>query len=683
MAGVAAVALPLGAQQRRAITFEDFSAVRAVTDPQLSPDGRFVLYAVRTTSIDANRRSTTTFVVPVAGGERRAFPDDTTHATEARWAPDGLHVAYVAGGQLWMARGDGTDRRQLTKLTGGATGPIWSPQGDRVAFTSAVYPGCTAEACNAARAEQAETTKVKARIADQLMYRHWNRWDDGTRAHLYVMRIDGGGLRDLTEGAAYDVPPGPFGGSEGYAWSPDGRELAYSAKAATRDEAWNTDVNVCIVPSDGGTARVITADNKGADQTPVYSPDGRFIAYQSQQHAGFESDRWRLMLYDRASQRARELLPDWDRNADVYSFAPDSRSLYVTTADHARDKVYRVALSPGGTAGTVALLAGDHNNHDASFSHSGAVVVWIRDAAQTPAEVWVARVGDLALADARQLTHENDALIAKLDLPGAEDFWFRGAGGDSVQGMLVRPPGWVQGRKYPAILLIHGGPQVPWLDTWHGRWNYEMFAATGAAVVIINPRGSPGYGQKFVNEVSKDWGGKVYTDLMKGMDAALARWKWIDSTRLGAGGGSYGGYMTNWIAGHSTRFKALATHAGVFNLDAMYGATEELWFNDWEFGGPWWDPKAQKEQYRRWSPHLFAQHFKTPTLVMHGELDYRVPYSEGLSMFTALQRRNVPSRLVVFPDEGHWISKPQNQRLWWNEMQGWFRRWLATDKPAL
>jgi len=233
------------------------------------------------------------------------------------------------------------------------------------------------------------------------------------------------------------------------------------------------------------------------------------------------------------------------------------------------------------------------------------------------------------------------------------------------------------------VLLIHGGPQVPWLDTWHGRWNYEMFAATGAAVVIINPRGSPGYGQKFVNEVSRDWGGKVYTDLMKGMDAALARWKWIDSTRLGAGGGSYGGYMTNWIAGHSTRFKALATHAGVFNLDAMYGATEELWFNDWEFGGPWWDPKAQKEQYRRWSPHLFAQHFKTPTLVMHGELDYRVPYSEGLSMFTALQRRNVPSRLVVFPDEGHWISKPQNQRLWWNEMQGWFRRWLATDKPAL
>jgi dipeptidyl aminopeptidase/acylaminoacyl peptidase len=271
----------------------------------------------------------------------------------------------------------------------------------------------------------------------------------------------------------------------------------------------------------------------------------------------------------------------------------------------------------------------------------------------------------------------NDALVAQLTLNPAEDFWFKGAGGDSVQGFIVKPPQYVAGQKYPMILLIHGGPQGAWLDNWHGRWNYQMFAATGAGLVIINPRGSTGYGQRFVDEVSKGWGGKVYTDLMNGLDAALRRNAWMDSTRMGAAGGSFGGYMVNWIAGHSNRFKVLVSHAGPFNLENMYAATEELWFPEWEYGGPFWDPKAMREQYRVYSPHLYAAKFRTPTLVLNGELDYRVPYTEGLSMFTALQRQGVPSRLVVFPDEGHWIAKPQNQRLWWGEVQGWLSKYLS------
>lgn len=680
LVALAAATRPAWAQPKRAMTIDDLLAVQAVADPQLSPDGRFVLYAVRTVAFEANRRLVTTYVQPVAGGAARAFPDDSTRASEARWSPDGQRVAYVAGGQLWVTRADGTERRRLTALTGGASGPAWSPVGDRLAFTSGVYPECRDEACNAARADAAEKSKVKAHVADQLMYRHWNRWDDGTRSHLFVVGADGSGLRDLVGGATFDVPPGPFGGSEGYAWSPDGREIAYTAKLATRDQAWTTDANLYVVPSAGGTPELITGANKGADQNPVYSPDGKWILYQSQKRAGFESDRWRLLAYDRVARTSREELPGWDRNADAYQFV-GAGAVIVQTMDHGRDIFVRLPRGGSEMVPAPVPLRTAHNNNQLSVSSNGMVVAWMRDAAEVPAEVWTGRLENGALVDARALTHLNDALVARLDLSPVEDFWFRGAGGDSVQGFLLKPPGWRADRKSPAILLIHGGPQGAWLDQWHSRWNFQLFAATGAALVIVNPRGSFGYGQKFVDGVSRDWGGKVFADLMNGLDAAIARNPWIDTTRLGATGGSFGGYMVNWIAGHTTRFKALSSHAGVFNLEAMAGATEEQWFSDWEMGGPWWNDAAMKAQYRRWSPHLSAGKFVTPTLVTQGELDYRVPVGESLSLYTALQRRNVPSRLVVFPDEGHWILKPQNQRLWWAEQQGWFKRYLVPDRP--
>jgi dipeptidyl aminopeptidase/acylaminoacyl peptidase len=670
-----------GAQQggtRRPITFADFAAVKGVSDAQISPDGARVMYAVRTADVDANRRTAATWIAPVSGGAARRFPDDSTAATEARWSPDGRRVAYVAGGQLWVASADGTERRKLTSLNGGATGPAWSPTGDRIAFTSRVFPECGNDACNMARQAGRDTSKVKAYVADQLMFRHWNAWDDGTRAHLFVVGVDGSGPRDLTPGAPYDVPPGPFGGSEGYAWAPDGRELAYTAKSAGREQAWSTDVNVYVVPATGGAAAVITAVNRGADQNPVYSPDGRWIAYASQARPGFESDRWRLMLYDRTARQPRELLPSWDRHAEAYLFTQNGRALLIQTGDRGRDKLFRVGLDARGTAvGMPALLVGEGNNLGFTASRDGAALAWLRDATDRPAEVHVASVGTRGASAVRQLTHYNDSLLATLRLHPAEDYWFVGAGGDSVHGFVLKPPQWEPGRKYPVVLLIHGGPQGAWLDTWHSRWNYQMFAARGMGLVIVNPRGSTGYGQRFVDEVSRGWAGKVYTDLMNGLDAALTRYPWLDSTRLGAAGGSYGGYMVNWIAGHSNRFDALVSHAGPFNLEHMYGATEELWFPEWEYGGPWWDTTAMSQQYRQFSPHLAARNFKTPTLVLHGELDYRVPYTEGLSMFTALQRQGVPSRLVVFPDEGHWIAKPQNQRLWWNEVQGWLERYLG------
>jgi dipeptidyl aminopeptidase/acylaminoacyl peptidase len=561
---------------------------------------------------------------------------------------------------------------------------VWAPASDRVAFTSRVYPRCRSEACNASVADSIEQSPVKAHVADRLMYRHWNAWDDATRSHLFVANIADIAVRDLVPGAEYDVPPGPFGGSEGYAWSPDGRELAYSAKLPARDEAWSTDVNLYTVPATGGTSRVVTSDSRGADQNPVYSPDGRWIAYVSQARAGFEADKLRLMLMDRATGASRELLPGWDRSADSHQFTDAGKSLLIVANDRGRDRVLTVALDANGAARSAAptVLVGDMNNVGPTLSRDGRTMVWLRDAADRPAELWVRSVQARGQTVLRALTHHNDALVSQLALAPAEDLWFRGANGDSVHAYLVRPPNQEPGRRYPLILLVHGGPQGAWLDQWHGRWNYAMFAATGAAVLAVNPRGSTGYGQTFTDDVSKDWGGKAYEDLMKGVDAALVAHPWLDGSRLGAAGGSYGGYMVNWIGGHSDRFRALVSHAGVFNLENMYGATEETWFPEWEYGGPYWEPKAMAEQYRKWSPHLAAGSMRTPTLVLHGELDYRVPYYEGVSLFTALQRQHVPSRLVVFPDEGHWVGKPQNQRLWWGEVQGWLTKYLNDPKPS-
>lgn len=677
------------------MTFEDFAAVRNVGDPQVSPDGRWILYSVRTTDVGANRRTTVTKLQATTGGAARQFPDASTAATEARWSPDGKRIAYSAKGQIWVADVSGANARQITNVNGGASGPVWSPTGDRIAFVSGVYPDCDSDGCNIERAKAADTAKVKAHIADNLLYRHWTEWTPETRSHLFIVSPDGTGLRDVTSGIKYDVPPGPFGGSEAYSFSPDGKELAYTAKDQGREDAWSTDLNLYTVAVAAGSPSVITAGNRGADQNPVYSPDGRFIIYASQARAGFESDRQRLMAYDRAARTSRELLPSWDRNADGYAFSPRGDAIYLTSVDASRTKLFRITRSGSGWTTTPQLLTPGGNNFALSVSGDGKTLAWLQDATERPAEVMLATavsftlipsdgafsgnppsVGTGGLANVRRLTHENDALLAQLKLYPAEDFWFKGADGDSVQGILVKPPQYQAGKKFPVLFLIHGGPQGEWLDQWHGRWNFELFASPGFGIVAINPRGSFGYGQRFTDQISRDWGGKVYTDLMNGLDAALSRNSWLDSSRVGAGGGSYGGYMTNWIAGHSNRFKALFTHAGVFNLENMYGATEEIWFSEWEFGGPYWEKAAMDSVYRRWSPHLFAGNFRTPHLVVVGELDYRVPYTEGLSLFTALQRQGVPSRLIDFPDEGHWIGKPQNQRLWWGEVLGWFTKYL-------
>ncbi|MHB1312351.1 MAG: S9 family peptidase [Gemmatimonadaceae bacterium] len=671
LAGLVAlgIAPALTAQQRRPITFEEFASARIVSDPQLSPDGRWLLYAVRSTDLSANKRTTRTYLAPVAGGAARQFPDDKTLASEARWAPDGSKVAYVSGGQLWIASPAGDVTRQMTTLTGGASGPVWSPMGDHVAFVSAVHPACRDDACNAAQEKAKSDSKVKAHIADDLLFRHWVAYDDGTRSHLFVVN-HAGEVRDLVPGAPYDVPPGPFGGSEGYSFTPDGQFAVYTAKDQGSANAWSTDVNVYAVGVAGGTPRVLTAANKGADQNPVVMPDGRLLVYASQRRAGFEADKWRLMGSDLGGMAARELLPAWDRNADGYVAAPDGKTLLVLAGDQGRDKYFRVTLDAKGNAGTPQPVITEHNNTQLSMAGNGTVA-WIRESASAPGEVWIGTLDAGGVSSQRAFTHENDALLAHFTLPPLEDYWFTGANNVKIHGFVMKPPQFKAGEKFPVLLLIHGGPQGAWLDSWSTRWNYQMFATGGYGLVIINPTGSTGYGQTLTDGVSKDWGGKVYVDLMNGLNAALKANPWMDSTRMAAAGGSYGGYMVNWIAGHTNRFKALVSHAGPFNLENMYAATEELWFPEWEYGGPFWNSDAMAAQYRKFSPHLYAKNFKTPTLVINGELDYRVPYTEGLSMFTALRRQGVESRIVIFPDEGHWVLKPQNSQLWYKEFHAW------------
>lgn len=672
-----AVAVPfVGAQSRRPITFEEFAAARVVSDPQLSPDGHWILYAVRSTDLAANRRTTRTWLAPVAGGAARQFPNEKTMATEARWSPDGRSVAYTSGGQLWIAPvTDGTPK-QLTNLTGGASGPVWSPAGGHIAFVSAVYPECRDDACNAAKEKAKEESKVKARIADDLMFRHWNAYDEGTRSHLFVVKPDGSDLRDLVPGATYDVPPGPFGGSEGYTFMPDGQRMVFTAKDQGSADAWTTDINVYGVAVSGGSARVLTADNKGADQNPVVLPDGRMLLYASQQRAGFEADKWRLMGAELAGMGGRELLPNWDRNADGIVAAPDGKTLLVLAGDVGRDKYFRVTLDANANAGAPQPVITEHNNTQLSIASNGTVA-WIRESASAPGEVWIGTLDASGVSNQRQFTHENDAHLAQFTLPPLEDYWFTGANGVKIHGWVMKPPQFEAGKKFPVLLLIHGGPQGAWLDAWSTRWNYQLFASGGYGLVVLNPTGSTGYGQKLTDGVSKDWGGKVYVDIMNGLNAALKANPWMDSTRMAAAGGSYGGYMVNWIAGHTNRFRALVSHAGPFNLEHMYSATEELWFPEWEYGGPFWNAAAMATQYRKFSPHLYAKNFKTPTLVIHGELDYRVPYTEGLSMFTTLRRQGVDARLIVYPDEGHWILKPQNSQLWYREFHGWLGKYLT------
>jgi dipeptidyl aminopeptidase/acylaminoacyl peptidase len=655
----------VSAQQSGHYSVEDLLKIRRVGDPQVSPDGKRVAFTIGDVNVDANRTVTQIYVMSSAGGDIKQLTSGTASSSSPRWSPDGKKIAYVTGDQLWVMEPDGSSKEQITKISTGAGGPVWSPDGNWIAFVSDVYPECATDDCNRSRNEAADKSKVKAHVTDRLLFRHWVEWRDLKRTHVFVIASKGGVARDLSPGD-FDSPPYAVAGDVDYSFSPDSKELAY-LRNPDKIEAISTNSDIYIVPTAGGPARDITAKNKGYEDTPVYTPDGKYIIYRSQATAGFEADRWRLMAYNRAAGTSVELLRNFDQGVDEIALSPDGNTIYFTAGDRGYENVYKVPVS-GGREQKVAGNVFASNLQVAPDN----TFVFVSSTLSAPAEIFRGNGGSVIA-----LTRVNNDLMAQANLKPAEEMEWTGALGKKIQGFVIKPVDFDPNKKYPLIVIIHGGPQSAFNNNWGYRWNPQVFANDGYVVFEPNPRGSTGYGQQFTNEISGDWGGKPYVDIMNGVADVLRRNSFIDRTRIGAAGASYGGYMVDWILGHNNdprfRFKTLVSHAGVYNLTSMYGATEELWFPEWEFKGtPWSNPAM----YARWSPNMFVRNFKTPTLVTAGEIDFRVPYTQSLELYTALQRTGVESKLILFPDEGHWILKPQNSAFWYHTVLDWFDKHL-------
>ncbi|HVP42009.1 MAG TPA: S9 family peptidase, partial [Terriglobales bacterium] len=632
-------------------------------------------------------------------GEATKLTNGQAGEDRPRFSPDGKRLAYVSAAdgssQVWTVGFDAAtgklagDAKRITSISTEAEGELWSPDGSSLLFVSQVYPDCKDDACNKARDEEKSKSKVKASIFTRLFYRHWSTYYVGKRSHLFIVPAEGGEARDLTPGD-HDVPPFSLGGQDMYAFSPDGKEVAYTSNI-DEVEATSTNNEIFIMPAAGGTPKKISV-SKGSDSTPLYSPDGKYIAWRMQVRPGYESDKFRLVVYERATGKITNLTERFDRWVDSIAWSPDSKVLYFTAEHKAHSLIYGVKTSPdrGGVYRIHALVGG--TNGDPAVTPDGKKLVFARVSVSAPNEIYAsdaafkgcpAQSGDVdkgkercTLHEATPITHMNDAVLAQVQMQPLEPFWFTGSQQAKVQGFLVKPPDFDPKKKYPVKFLIHGGPQGAWGDQWSYRWNAELFAAGGYVVIMINPRGSTGYGQKFIDDINGDWGGRAYLDLMMGLDYAERKYPFIDKTRECALGASYGGYMVNWLEGHTTRFKCLVSHDGMFNAESAYGATEELWFNEWEFRGTPWTNRAM---YQKWSPHMYAASFKTPILVVHGQKDYRLDVSEGFQMFTTVQRLKIPSKMLYFPDEGHWVLKPQNSQLWYKTVNGWVDQWTRVQ----
>jgi dipeptidyl aminopeptidase/acylaminoacyl peptidase len=699
--------------QKRAFTFEDMMKLKRVGAPVPSPDRKWVVFDCEDVDLAANTKISHLWIVPASGGESRRLNPTPNHEERARFSSDGKRLIWTSKAtdptQIWMCDFDPESGKlvgkphQVTSISTGADGAIWSPDGNNIVFVSAVYPDCNDDACNKQRDEELKKSKVKAKIFTRLFYRHWNAFTEFKRGHLFVVPADAtveAGVspapspesqptrlplqkssnepRDLTPGD-HDVPPFSLGGQDMYAISPDGHEVAYT-RNIDEVEATSTNNEIFVAPISGGTAKKIST-SPGADTTPLYSPDGKYLAWRSQARGGFEADKWRLLVQDRQSGKIKNLSEKFDRSVGSFCWGTLWRNPIIWLAYEDRGQSFIAGVEPEHDSNISPMPAWPRGDtHAENLAVMDRTIFYSQQFATAPDEIWhlTMSINHDTSAGAEPpaaITHMNDALLSQIDMQPLESFMFKGANEDDVQGFVVKPPGFDPKKKYPLKFLLHGGPQGAWGNEWTYRWNAELFAATGDYVVVmINFHGSTGYGQKFTDSISGDWGGKPCVDLMKGLDYVEKTYPFIDKNREAALGASYGGYMANWLLGHTNRFKCIVSHDGMFNAESAYGTTEELWFANWEFGGPPW---KKRDVYQKWSPHEYAQNFKTPTLVVHGQNDYRLDVSQGFDLFTTLQVLKVPSKMLYFPDEGHWVLKPQNSGLWYKTVNDWVDQWCG------
>lgn len=681
---------------KRPMQIDDLFKFKRLSEPQISPDGKTVVYVQGDVSLEKNKTTRSLWLVSSDG---KSAPRQLTNSEKSdghpRWSPDGKSILFESSrsgtSQLWIIDIAGGEARQLTTISTGASNGTWSRDGKQIAFVSAIYaensekPFAESDKLNKKKADEIEASPVKARVASKLFFRHWDEYVEDKRQHLFVASFENGKAgepRDVTPGDRDANPTSStFSSGDDFTFSPDGKFLYFTA-VPEKDEAWSTNYDICRVPVSGGTTKweAITKDNKAADTGPRFSPDGKWLAYRAQRKPGYEADRWEIMIAPvDGSAPAKSATAEVDRSADSVVWDFESKHVYCIVDENGSNVLYKVDATPGTDFGIASEFpwfapAGWSSLTVANTSLKFAL---LRSSLNRPAEIvtwgpWTQIEG----RDDNNVSHANDALIQQLDLAEPESIKVKGAGGVPMQMWLLKPPGFDAKKKWPLVYLVHGGPQSAWEDSWSYRWNAELWAAQGYVVALPNPRGSTGFGQKYVDEISGDWGGKCSEDLMAGL-AHLEEQPYIDKNRMAAAGASFGGYMVNWFAVNTGKFKCLISHCGVWNFESMYALTEELWFDEWEHGGPPWG--KNRESYEKHSPHRLAGNlgkFKTPMLVIHNDLDFRVPVAEGLQLFTSLQRQGVPSRLVNFPDEGHWVLKPRNSQFWYRETFGWLKKYV-------
>ena len=649
-------------QTKRAITVDDLWMMKRIGSYDVSHDAKKIVFDLTEYGMDENSGETNIWIINSDGTNLKQIVES---ASEPKFIEGGSKIYYSKNDQIFTSDLTGKNETKLTDFYSGISGAEFSVDEGSILFSSKVYADCTTQECNEQKDKERGESKVKAEIFTELMYRHWNDWRGPKISHLFIYDVKKKIAKDLLVNSKFDVPPLALGSSNDYSFSPTALEVAFTMNGSDfLATSTNNDIYIMKVPDVESSSKPSfekISTSAGNDNQPVYSPDGQYIAYCSMERAGFEADKQRIMLYNTFTGKTTNLTGDYDLSAGELVWAKDSKSIYFTSANKIYNSIFNINLQTKLVSTVVESVVAS----SLKLSNDGKTLFFRNQRSTMPNEIFSLKTDK---SNFRQITDLNGKLLSALDMNEVETFWSVGAEDTKVQSILVKPPFFDPSTKYPMMFLIHGGPQGHWEDDFHFRWNLQMFAAQGYVVVAPNPRGSTGYGQKFVDEISKDWGGKAYVDLMNSYDYAVQNYSFIDKENTFAAGASYGGYMINWIEGHTDRFNALICHAGVFNLTSMYGTTEELWFPEWENGGAPWE---NRDLYEKWSPHMFVENFKTPMLVVHGAYDFRVPFSQAMELFTALQKMGVESKMLYFPDETHFVTKPQNAKLWWNTIYDW------------